>query len=71
MPETANKTLGLLHIKCYQEDIQVGHKLNKPSLLFEKIEDELIALQMKKLQKPNVAEITSLPEDKTVAAVKS
>ena len=71
LPETANKTLGLLHIKGYQEDIQVGHKLNKPSLLFEKIEDELIALQMKKLQKPNVAEITSLPEDKTVAAVKS
>ncbi len=71
LPETANKILGLLQIKDYQEEIQAGHQLNKPSLLFEKIEDELIALQMEKLQKPNVAEVTSIAEEKTVAAVKS
>ena len=70
LPETANKILGLLNLTSYQEEIQVGHKLNKPSLLFEKIEDELIAIQMEKLQKPN-AEVISVAEEKTVAAVKS
>jgi len=71
LPETANKILGLLNLTSYQEEIQVGHKLNKPSLLFEKIEDELIAIQMKKLQKPNAEEVISVAEEKTVAAVKS
>ena len=71
LPETANKILGLLNLTSYQEEIQVGHKLNKPSLLFEKIEDELIAIQMEKLQKPNAEEVISVAEEKTVAAVKS
>ena len=71
LPETANKVLGLLNIKGYQEEIQAGHQLNKPSLLFEKIEDELIAMQMEKLQKTNITEVVSLPEEKKVAVVKS
>ncbi|MFY9281464.1 MAG: methionine--tRNA ligase [Bacteroidia bacterium] len=71
LPETANKILGLLNLTSYQEEIQVGHKLNKPSLLFEKIEDELIAIQMEKLQKPNAEEVISVAEEKTVEAVKS
>ncbi len=71
LPETANKILGLLNLTSYQEEIKVGHKLNKPSLLFEKIEDELIAIQMEKLQKPKAQEVISVAEEKTVAAVKS
>jgi methionyl-tRNA synthetase len=71
LPETANKILGLLNLTSYQEEIKVGHQLNKPSLLFEKIEDELIAIQMEKLQKPTAEEVISVAEEKTVAAVKS
>lgn len=71
LPETANKILGLLNLTSYQEEIKVGHKLNKPSLLFEKIEDDLIAIQMEKLQKPNAEEVIFVAEEKTVAAVKS
>ena len=37
----------------------------------QKIEDELIAIQMEKLQKPNAEEVISVAEEKTVAAVKS
>lgn len=52
LPETAIKVLQLLNLSSYQDPIAEGHVINKPVLLFEKIEDELIAAQVAKLVKP-------------------
>ncbi|MFO7658763.1 MAG: methionine--tRNA ligase [Bacteroidales bacterium] len=56
LPFTAEKIRGFLNMKSltWQETghaqlLQAGHKLNKPALLFEKIEDEEIEKQLQKL----------------------
>lgn len=57
MPFTAEKILGLLNIEKFGWEelgrtdlIEAGHKLNKPELLFEKIEDSVIEAQLLKLE---------------------
>ena len=49
LPETSDKILNLLNIQSYEEEINAGHQLGTPVLLFEKVEDEAIAKQMEKL----------------------
>ncbi len=57
LPFTAKKMQGMLNLNgltweaCGQVDfIAAGHQVNKPELLFEKIEDETIQAQLDKLQ---------------------
>ncbi len=57
LPHTANKLAGFLNIKKPAWDetgniniLPAGHKINKPDLLFEKIEDPAINKQLMKLQ---------------------
>jgi len=53
------KMLNAEHVqwdKCGKDNLSVGHKLNKPEILFPKIEDEIIKKQMEKLGKPNTTE---------------
>lgn len=47
--------------KAGEENLKPGNKLNKPEILFSKIEDEAIEKQMKKLGKPEVSK--KKPED--------
>jgi len=56
IPFSADKLREFLNINSINWDnigdtdvVAVGHQINKPSLLFEKIEDETIELQLKKL----------------------
>ncbi|MDA8886191.1 methionine--tRNA ligase [Bacteroidia bacterium] len=51
LPETSKKLLNLLNIKSFDGEIKAGHQLGEASLLFEKIEDEMIENQMAKLHK--------------------
>ena len=57
LPVTADKLAGYLNIKKLTWDeagnidiIPPGHKINNPALLFEKIEDPEIEIQLKKLE---------------------
>ena len=57
LPHTADKLAGFLNIKKPARDeagninlLPAGHKINKPDLLFEKIEDPAINKQLMKLQ---------------------
>lgn len=56
LPDTAEKISGFLNIGKYHWDeagnaelLEIGHKINKPQLLFEKIEDDIIEKQLAKL----------------------
>ncbi|MDA9597174.1 methionine--tRNA ligase [Flavobacteriaceae bacterium] len=57
LPFTAQKMKDMLQLNATWDDLRsgellvAGHKLNKPQLLFEKIEDEAIEKQLKKLKK--------------------
>jgi len=71
LPYTANKLAGFLNIKKLAWDeiskitiLPPGHQINKPDLLFEKIEDSDIEVQLKKLQK------VKTNNDKTKANIK-
>lgn len=55
LPDTSVKIRNLLNINSYGESIDAVHQLNKPVLLFEKIEDEQIEAQMDKLRKTKEA----------------
>lgn len=57
MPETATKLNNMLNISASKwteagkaDLLKAGHQLNKASLLFEKIEDDVIAAQLQKLE---------------------
>jgi methionyl-tRNA synthetase len=71
LPFTANKLTGFLNIKKLAWDeisriniLPPGHQINKPDLLFEKIEDSDIEVQLKKLKK------VKTNNDKTKAKIK-
>ncbi len=62
MPFSASKILEMLHVEHYSWEqlgamdlIAVGHVIATPSLLFEKIEDETIQIQLDKLEASRVA----------------
>jgi methionyl-tRNA synthetase len=70
LPETAKKLLEQLNINSYESIISAGHQLGEAGLLFEKIDDETIELQIGKLQKPKTQEMKEA-EVNTVEPVKS
>lgn len=73
LPVTSDKLLNILNINSYDDAITEGHKINKPVLLFEKIEDELIKVQREKLQKAkeiNAKSAASPTEEKTEIPIK-
>ena len=49
LPNTSNNIYKLLNIKSYKDSIKHLHQLNKPQLLFSRIEDETIETQIEKL----------------------
>ncbi len=58
LPDTAERLCRFLNIKSFQWDeightelLKAGHKLGKSSLLFDKIEDDIIKRQLEKLAK--------------------
>ncbi len=62
LPNTSHKIANLLNINSYQESIKAGHHINKPELLFAKIEDETIENQIEKLAKKPVLEVVKESE---------
>ncbi len=71
LPFTSKKLKEMLNSENFNWDksgqvnlLKKGHALGEPRLLFEKIEDEVIAAQIKKLNdKKNAMELTALPVD--------
>ncbi|MCD6354659.1 MAG: methionine--tRNA ligase subunit beta, partial [Prolixibacteraceae bacterium] len=72
LPFSMNKLRGFLNLEKLDWDklgdtelLKAGHKINKPELLFEKIEDSVIEAQLQKLQatkKVNeIAEVVAAP----------
>lgn len=59
LPNTADKILNLLNINDLNSELKTGHTIGEPKLLFEKIEDEQIEAQRKKLmdKKPLIEHI--------------
>ncbi len=62
MPFTATKIIEMLHVERYDWEqlgsmdlIAAGHTIAKPTLLFEKIEDETIQIQLDKLEASRAA----------------
>lgn len=73
LPVTSNKLLSILNINSYNDAIAEGHEINKPVLLFEKIEDELIEAQKEKLRKTkenNAKNAAPAEEEKTETPIK-
>lgn len=79
LPNTAKKIFDLLNVDAIQwEDIgnihflAEGHKINKPSLLFEKIDDQLVALQVQKLKeaKASKEKESKMTEKNEIKAIK-
>jgi methionyl-tRNA synthetase len=73
LPVTSDKLLSLLNINSYDDAIAKGHEINKPVLLFEKIEDELIESQKEKLRKTkenNAKNAAPAAEEKTETPIK-
>lgn len=62
LPQTAQKMLNMLNLSA-DEALQNGHAIAESSLLFTKVEDELIGQQLEKLAKPK-AEGPVLPAAK-------
>ena len=52
LPQTSISIANILNISSYQDLIKAQHQINKPVLLFEKIEDKTIEEQIAKLLKP-------------------
>jgi len=77
IPFTAKKIRSILNIDLKDNSwinvgnittIKVGNKINKPELLFEKIEDKEVEYQVEKLLKTkmdNISENSSIPESKS------
>ena len=70
LPFTSNKLFAMLNLEVHEWDeagrndlLSIGHALNEATLLFEKIEDEAIDLQVKKLMD------TKLENEQVVAEV--
>ncbi len=65
LPATSCKILKLLNINSYSDLIKVSHEINKPELLFEKIDDALIEKQVEKLKKEpeNTSSVPKLEKD--------
>ena len=59
LPATSCTLADILAISSYDQEIHPGHTINKPTLLFEKIEDELITCQVEKLKKPENEQVVS------------
>jgi len=55
LPNTSNKINHILNLESNQE-LRAGHKLNKAEILFQKIEDETIEVQIEKLKSNQVKE---------------
>lgn len=72
LPETSTKIRQLLRIDSYDVDIQAGHTIGDPVLLFQKIEDEIIAEQVQKLKKGKSNELIdeAEPKDMPIAPLK-
>ena len=77
LPFSMNKLRGFLNLEKLDWDklgdtelLKAGHKVNKPELLFEKIEDKVIEAQLQKLQdtkKANeMAEATAAPAKENI-----
>ena len=49
LPETSQKIGEILNLKSFDDEIVAGHTIGESRLLFEKIEDEVIDLQIEKL----------------------
>lgn len=74
LPFTSKKLMEMLNISLFPWDqagsaslLPVGHKLNQPALLFERIEDDFVAAQIKKLtdtKAANEAENAVIAEQK-------
>ncbi|MEM9859430.1 MAG: methionine--tRNA ligase [Bacteroidota bacterium] len=69
LPVTSNKLSDMLGLDTIEwskagssKIVVAGHQLNKPSLLFEKIEDDVIQAQMDKLENTKVENQTTTPE---------
>ncbi|GAA5038947.1 methionine--tRNA ligase [Marivirga lumbricoides] len=69
LPFTADKLRGMLNIKAYEWDkagsidlLEAGHQLNKAELLFEKIEDETVEEQIKKLEDAKKSNASEKPK---------
>jgi methionyl-tRNA synthetase len=56
LPVTSEKLYTMLHLSSLSDSIEAGHTINKPELLFEKIEDNTIEEQMNKLMKQTPTE---------------
>ncbi len=53
LPKTADKILKLLNINDYRTSLMDGHRLGEASLLFERIDDDVIERQRDKLKNKN------------------
>ncbi|MCP5061290.1 MAG: methionine--tRNA ligase [Ignavibacteriae bacterium] len=66
IPSTSNKMFNMLNSEqtdwsnCTSNNLQAGHKLNKAEILFEKIDDSVIDVQINKL--PIIEEVEVEPE---------
>jgi methionyl-tRNA synthetase len=64
LPATAKKIYGMLNLPAHEITLESeiafanGHQLNPSALLFEKVEDEVIEIQLKKLQDKKQAATT-------------
>ena len=76
LPQSSDKLLGMLQIALpawsdlgRSDLLPVGHQLGKPSLLFEKIEDEVIEAQIAKLEATKVANEAAEASEAKASAV--
>jgi methionyl-tRNA synthetase len=51
LPNTSEKIKSMLQLRTFKQDLLAGHPLEKATLLFEKIEDEAMEEEAKKLSK--------------------
>lgn len=77
LPDTAQKLRDFLAIEpitwenaANSDNVPVDHEINKPSLLFEKIEDSQVEFQLEKLQKAKeaneIAEFSASPQKENI-----
>ncbi|MBK6263440.1 methionine--tRNA ligase [Marivirga sp. S37H4] len=75
LPFTAEKLRGMLNIKAYEWEkagsvdlLEADHTINKAELLFEKIEDETVDAQVKKLEDTKKANTAEKPKVEAMKA---
>jgi methionyl-tRNA synthetase len=78
LPDTSSKLLKMLNLSAkkwnefYGKSIlSEGHPLNKSSLMFEKIEDEIIEKQLKKLEETKNANVVTTTETASISIAPS